>query len=86
MSMNDEVDKIIRTSSIEDQTAELRACLEAAYTAGLTEGIGAPALSVKEIHYLARCVDLGRSDPEASSILAPDERDTLLRKLGGRRN
>lgn len=45
-----------------------------------------PTLTVREIHYLARCVDLGRSDPEASSILPPDERSALLRKLGGRRS
>jgi hypothetical protein len=39
-----------------------------------------------ELDYLARCVDLGRGDDTARQILAPDERDTLLRKLGGRRS
>jgi hypothetical protein len=42
-------------------------------------------LTPRELDYLARAVDLGRSDPQASSILAPTERSDLLRKLGGRR-
>jgi hypothetical protein len=43
------------------------------------------ALSAAEADYLARAVDLGRSDDQARAILAPTERDDLLRKLGGRR-
>lgn len=40
----------------------------------------------QELAYLARCVDLGRSDSKAARILQPTERDALLRKLGGRRD
>jgi hypothetical protein len=43
------------------------------------------ALTEAEVAYLARAVDLGRSDDEARAHLSPTERDTLLRKLGGRR-
>jgi hypothetical protein len=43
------------------------------------------ALTGAEAAYLARSVDLGRSDDQARAILAPTERDDLLRKLGGRR-
>lgn len=42
-------------------------------------------ISGREETYLARSVDLGRSDERASRVLAPTERDDLLRKLGGRR-
>ena len=43
-------------------------------------------LSEAEMDYIARCIDLGRSDQQASAILPPNERDELLRKFGGRRN
>ncbi len=44
----------------------------------------AAMLSEAERRYLARAIDLGRSDDEARANLSPTERDDLQRRLGGR--
>ncbi len=42
-------------------------------------------LSEKERAYVARAIDVARSDGEASQLLDPAGRDELLRRFGGRR-
>lgn len=74
-------------SSVQQEIAELVRRAKADIDDPEAEGTAVTSdLTVREIHYLARCVDLGRSDARASALLPPDKRDALLRKLGGRRN
>lgn len=47
--------------------------------------IYAMRLSAKESEYVARAIDVARSDERAAALLSPVERDELLRKFGGRR-
>lgn len=41
-------------------------------------------LTAQERRYVARAIDVARSDGEAAAMLSPTERDDLLRKFGGR--
>lgn len=39
----------------------------------------------RQTRYVARAIDVARSDPEAAALLSPVERDELLKHFGGRR-
>lgn len=42
-------------------------------------------LTDRQEAYVARAIDVARSDDEAAALLSPVERDELLRRFGGRR-
>lgn len=42
-------------------------------------------ITERQSAYVARAIDVARSDREASALLSPVERDELLRHFGGRR-
>lgn len=42
-------------------------------------------LTDAEQAYVARAIDLARSDDQAGALLSPVERDELLKRFGGRR-